>query len=191
LLFGQKYRALRRAFAGRLHGSDVSGAYFEIVADVLAEDRAAHQRRQNFGQQQVWHGLEAVSGGRVSLNGNAQAAQLLHQAPDFRACGADLGGDLCSADYYSRVIIQQTNDAAQARVGLGGSDTFNSIQGGPGSADCGDFLDGEIMSQVGRKDKSSTAEARASPPVHCVNLQNVFEQWETGEDARRSIAILI
>src|SRR5271169_1043199 len=52
----------------------------------------------------------------MSGNVDAQAAQLLNQAPNFRAAGADLFGNLRAADDNDSVVHEQAHDAAEADV---------------------------------------------------------------------------
>jgi len=47
---------------------------------------------------------------------HSQRAQLLDQAPDFRAAGSDLVGDLGAADDDGCVPGEQADNASQARV---------------------------------------------------------------------------
>lgn len=65
---------------------------------------------------------------------DSEAAQLLDQAPDFGAAGADFFGDFCSARDHGRVIHQEANDAAQAHVGglVGAGRAANFFRDGDG-----------------------------------------------------------
>ncbi len=53
----------------------------------------------------------------MARNLNAQLAQMLDGAPHFRPRRAQLFGDARAADDQRRVLAQQANDVAQARVG--------------------------------------------------------------------------
>jgi hypothetical protein len=48
---------------------------------------------------------------------DAERAELLNEAPDFGASGADLGGDFGSADDDSGVVDEKLDDAAETGVG--------------------------------------------------------------------------
>jgi hypothetical protein len=54
----------------------------------------------------------------MSGNINSKIAQLLHQPPNFRTAGADLGSDFRSAHNHGGVGDEQTHNAPQPRVGL-------------------------------------------------------------------------
>src|SRR5512146_1381570 len=48
---------------------------------------------------------------------NPVFAQLLHQAPNFRAAGSDLVGDLGSAHHDHGIVGKKANDVPEPRVG--------------------------------------------------------------------------
>ncbi len=54
----------------------------------------------------------------MPCNLNPQRAQLLHQAPDLRAAGADLLGDLGAAHDNGGVVHQQADNPPQAEIGF-------------------------------------------------------------------------
>ena len=79
--------------------------------------RAAQQRPKDLRQEQIRNRAQLISGGGVSGDVHAEAAQLLNQAPDFRAVGGDFLGDLGAADDDGGVLHEQAHDAAEAHIG--------------------------------------------------------------------------
>ena len=81
------------------------------------EDGAANQRPEDFGQQEIRHGLELISGGRMSGNIDTEAAQLLNQSPDFGTIGRNLLRDFRAAYHDGCMLHQEAHDAAETNVG--------------------------------------------------------------------------
>ena len=81
------------------------------------EDGSAQQRPQNFRQEQIRDGSQLVSGCGMARNVDSQRAQLLDQAPNFRAAGRNLFRNLGAAHHHHRVLHQQAHDVPQANVG--------------------------------------------------------------------------
>jgi hypothetical protein len=73
---------------------------------------------------------------------DAELAELLDEAPDFGASGADFGGDLGAAGDNGGVVGQQTYDAAETVVGPLGRRWLWCASTGPG---CAWFRDAGIM----------------------------------------------
>ena len=80
------------------------------------EDRALHERRENFRKQQIGHGAELVAGGGVAFDFHAQRTQLLDEAPDLGARNVKVAGEFSSAHNHRGVIHQQADDPAKAGV---------------------------------------------------------------------------
>jgi hypothetical protein len=98
----------------------------------------------------------------VSGNIHAQAAQLLNQAPDFRAVGGDFLGNLGPADDDGCVLGQQADDAAQAavrRLLLVWSGSRRPLAFA--RANWAGLADAEIMRESSRKDNALTSSAKA------------------------------
>src|SRR5580704_2300491 len=117
LLLGQKHAAFRGSFGGSFDRREVRRTDLVIVMN-LRKQRALHQWHQYIGKQQVGNFAQLVTGCGMTVDLDAQRAQLLNESPDLRAADADLVGNLGAADHYRGVIHQQADNAAQARVGL-------------------------------------------------------------------------
>jgi hypothetical protein len=117
LLFGETNAAFWRAVGCGLHGLGVGRTDFVVVMNVLRKDRPFDERGDHLRQKQIRHGTQLIAGCGVSGNINAKAAELLNEAPDFRAAGADLAGDFSTADNHGGVIHEKLHDAAQVDIG--------------------------------------------------------------------------
>ena len=95
----------------------VRGVDLVVVVNVLT-DCSFNKRSEHIRQQQVGNSAKLITGGRMPRDLNAEGPKLLNETPDLRAARADLIGDLGTADYNRRVVGQQPNDAAKARVGF-------------------------------------------------------------------------
>ena len=87
------------------------------MVKMLVEDSAAHQRPQNFRQQQIRNRAQSISRRRMARHIHAQAAQLLNQTPDFRAMARNLLRNLRPAHHHGSVLHEQAHDAPQAQIG--------------------------------------------------------------------------
>jgi hypothetical protein len=99
---------------------------------------------------------------------DAQAAQLLDEAPDFGAAGGNFLSDFGAADHDGRVLHEEADDATETDVGgLGrGSARTEWLT----CANCGGLADAEIMRDSGGNNnlgrwfgKFSTTEGSEDP----------------------------
>src|SRR6185369_546658 len=116
LLFGEKDRSLRLALRSGLHRNQVRGCGSKEMVNSSLENRAAKQRLKNVRQQEVRNSLQAISGGRVSGDLDAQFTQLLDEAPDLGAARTQFVGDLCTAHDEHGIVCEQANDVSESSV---------------------------------------------------------------------------
>ncbi len=128
LLLGEEDRAFGRAGGGGVHGSGVGRVDFVIVLDVFGEDRVFYERRDDVREKEIGDGAELITGGGVSGDVNAELAELLDEAPDFRASRADFVGDLGAAHDDGGIVGEQADDASETSVGLLGHGGFRSAK---------------------------------------------------------------
>jgi hypothetical protein len=104
LLLGEEDSALGRSGSGCFEGGGVRRGNFEKVLDAVTERASAQHGRENFGKKKIGNFLQLVTGCGMTGDVDAQATELLDQAPNLGAAGADLVGDFGSTDDYRGVI---------------------------------------------------------------------------------------
>src|SRR6185312_648751 len=82
------------------------------------EDRVFYERRDDIRVQEIGNSAKLITGGGVSGDVNAKLAELLDEAPDFRASRADHddGG----------IVGEQADNASKTSVGLLGHGGFRT-----------------------------------------------------------------
>ena len=115
------------------------------MLDVFGEDGLLYERSNEVRKKEIGDGAELITGGGVSGDVYAELAELLDEAPDFRASRADFVGDLRAAHDDGGVVGEQADDASETSVGLLGHG-FRSAKTRAGFAWLGDA---GIMREIG------------------------------------------
>ncbi len=170
LFFGKKDAARGRSARRGLHGSVVGGTDTVKVMKVGRKHRAPHQRLKELREEQIGHRPQLVSGGGMTGDIYPETAQLLDQAPNFRAVRAQLFADLGTAYDDGCVFGEQANNAAQADVRRR-VDAGRSVAPGVAAANCLRPGDARIMREIPANNKLSLLRSlgesndRVSQPV--------------------------
>ena len=114
---------------------------------MFGEDRVFYERRDDIREQEIGNSAKLITGGGVSGDVNAKLAELLDEAPDFRASRADFFGDLGAAHDDGGIVGEQADNASKTGVGLLGHGGFRTGNTRSGFAW---FCNAEIMREIGR-----------------------------------------
>ena len=88
------------------------------MMNIPAEYRAAQQWLKHFRQEQIRNSSQLIPAGRMPSDLYSQSAQLLHQAPYFRARRSDLLSKFRPTNNDSGKVHQHAHDSAQPGIGL-------------------------------------------------------------------------
>ena len=120
LFLGENDGAVRLARFAELHGDGIGGVDFEEMVDAARERCAGKLVAEKLRRQNVGHALDVIAGGGVSLDANAEGAQLFDPAPDLLAGDANLPGDFCAADNDGRIFGEERQQGVDTAVGGAG-----------------------------------------------------------------------